>query len=325
MLLHNITKYGDIDPLTKLSIRHGSDKFGAHQYTPAYHSILKRFRCRPIKLIEIGVGGYASPDCGGSSLAMWAEYFPLAQIFGLDIMPKALALPPTVRVLQGSQVDDEFLSKLINEFGPFDIVIDDGSHLPAHMLHTFRRLYPNLTEDGVYIVEDTQTCFRGHVHDEITIFEFAHLLGLQMHACEGYQQTVEDNDIKTFAKYTESVTVQRNFISVVRGNNRYPSNFNLDFANETIENVYQIVCREASLNPTGRGLLCQIDMCIWAGRYDQANRLAIDAMQTNKFNLSMLSELKRLMEWANMRARCDDLQSQLNVLQRTASESKSQY
>lgn len=310
----DVTGGGDIDPLTRLSIRYGSDKFGAHQYTPAYHKILQRFRGRPINLLEIGVGGYESPQSGGGSLAMWAEYFPLARIVGLDVMPKTLAISPRVTIVQGSQIDDAVLEQLVREFGPFDVVIDDGSHVPAHMLHTLRRLYPHVASDGVYIVEDTQTCFQANAQGDGTVFEFAHLLGLQMHRLEGYQPVREDAEMAMFAVATESVTVQRNFISFVKGNNRYPSNFNLDFADETIADVYRIIENEAALNPASRNVVCRIDMCIWAGRYEVADRLAAAAMEAEPDNLALLYELLRLMVWAKCEARCAALRARIAEL-----------
>ena len=36
----------------------------------------------------------------------------------------------------------------------YDIVIDDGSHIPRHMLLTFRHLWPYVRPGGVYIIED---------------------------------------------------------------------------------------------------------------------------------------------------------------------------
>jgi hypothetical protein len=66
----------DIDPLTLLAIRHGTDKWGPHFYTPIYHAVFAHLRDRPVRLLEIGVGGYKLRDVGGASLAMWADYFP---------------------------------------------------------------------------------------------------------------------------------------------------------------------------------------------------------------------------------------------------------
>jgi hypothetical protein len=62
-------------------------------------------------------------------------------------------------VFQCSQVDAPKLSALAQELGPFEFIIDDGSHLNAHQIETFRILWPHLRDGGSYIVEDTQTSY----------------------------------------------------------------------------------------------------------------------------------------------------------------------
>ena len=37
---------------------------------------------------------------------------------------------------------------------PFDIIIDDGSHLDEHMWVTFLEIWPTLRPGGIYIIED---------------------------------------------------------------------------------------------------------------------------------------------------------------------------
>ena len=36
----------------------------------------------------------------------------------------------------------------------YDIIIDDGSHVPKHMLLTFRHLWPYVRPGGMYVIED---------------------------------------------------------------------------------------------------------------------------------------------------------------------------
>jgi hypothetical protein len=147
------------DDLTTLAVRYGTDKFGYHDYTPNYHAMFARFRDRPVRLLEIGVGGYGAEDRGGESLATWRDYFPEGRIVGIDIERKVLDLGPRVRIFKGSQVDAEFLAEVVREEGPFDLIIDDGSHRNEHVIETFKRLFPTLAPGGIYAVEDTQTAF----------------------------------------------------------------------------------------------------------------------------------------------------------------------
>lgn len=146
-----------IDDLSRLAILHGTDKFGLHDYTPIYFDLLKDLRDRPLRMMEIGVGGYSHPDRGGESLATWRDFLPNAFIVGVDIQRKTMQLGPRVKILQGSQVDAEFLADTVTEYGPFDIILDDGSHMNEHVVKTFGLLFPTLTPGGIYIVEDVQT------------------------------------------------------------------------------------------------------------------------------------------------------------------------
>lgn len=148
-----------IDPLSRLAIRYGTDKFGPHDYTPRYHALLHHLRDRPVRLLEIGVGGYGDPEQGGASLCAWRDYFPHGHILGLDIEEKRLELGPRITLVQGSQVDPEVIADLVKRYGPFDVIVDDGSHLNAHVVESFGLLAGTLRPGGFYIVEDVQTAF----------------------------------------------------------------------------------------------------------------------------------------------------------------------
>jgi hypothetical protein len=145
--------------LTELAIRFRTDKWGAHRYTPHYQQHLQHLRRRPINLLEIGIGGYSRAGEGGASLRMWKHFFPHGNIYGLDIQDKSFVTEPRIRAFQGDQSDPELLRSIVAEIGQLDVVIDDGSHRPEHVIATFEILFPLLAEDGIYVVEDTQTSY----------------------------------------------------------------------------------------------------------------------------------------------------------------------
>jgi len=147
------------DPLSKLAISYGTDKFGFHDYTPNYYKLFKHLRSRPVRLLEIGVGGYQDADRGGESLEVWRDFFPKGRITGIDIQTKEMDLGERVQILKGSQVDPEFLADLVRDHGPFDIIIDDGSHQNLHVVTSFEILFPTLAPGGIYVAEDVQTSF----------------------------------------------------------------------------------------------------------------------------------------------------------------------
>jgi hypothetical protein len=137
--------------------------FQAHQgrivrkwlhYFPIYERHFGPWRGRTLTFFEIGVAK-------GGSLEMWRDYFgPFARIVGVDIDPKCAKLAGddfAVRI--GDQSDPAFLKSLVDEFGPPDIVLDDGSHQMAHVRATFDFLYPKLDKNGVYLVEDMHAAY----------------------------------------------------------------------------------------------------------------------------------------------------------------------
>lgn len=145
--------------LTALAAVYRSDKLGGHGYLPYFKRHFRSRRLTVRRLLEIGVGGYSDPYAGGNSLRMWRSFFPLAQVYGLDTYPKAIN-EPRVTVVQGSQDDPSVLADVVARAGGgFDIVIDDGSHLNAHVRATFSYLLPVLSSGGVYVIEDLQTAY----------------------------------------------------------------------------------------------------------------------------------------------------------------------
>jgi len=144
-----------LDLLAALS---GTDKFGAHDYTPFYDEVMHRHRRRAVSLLEIGAGGYAGA-LGGESLLMWAAYFRKGRIYSIDILDKTALSRGRIKVFHCSQTDRDRLTGLGKEFGPFDFVIDDGSHVNSDQKESFRILWPFVKDGGVYIVEDVQTSY----------------------------------------------------------------------------------------------------------------------------------------------------------------------
>ncbi|RKT55631.1 class I SAM-dependent methyltransferase [Saccharothrix australiensis] len=146
--------------LEDLAVRFGSDKWGHHHwYARHYDRHFRPFREQPVRVLEIGIGGYADPDSGGASLRMWEQYFRRGLVFGLDVHDKRGLDTARVRTLRGDQGDAATLAAIAAEHGPFDIVIDDGSHRNEHVLTSFGALFPHVREEGLYVVEDLQTSY----------------------------------------------------------------------------------------------------------------------------------------------------------------------
>jgi SAM-dependent methyltransferase len=122
-------------------------------YFPIYEKHFTPIRNKPIKILEIGI-------LNGGSLEMWRYYFPEATIVGIDINPLCKQHEQEgINVRIGDQTDEKFLQSLIDEFGAFDLIIDDGSHHVAHVNKTFQFLFPKLADDGIYFIEDTHAAY----------------------------------------------------------------------------------------------------------------------------------------------------------------------
>lgn len=123
-------------------------------YFDIYERHLDRLRGQSPVMIEIGV-------MGGGSLEMWKEYFgPGSRIIGIDIDPACKAHEADgIEVFIGSQDDPALIDSIFSMHPKVDIVLDDGSHLMRHMIGSFELMYDRVAPNGVYLVEDTHTCY----------------------------------------------------------------------------------------------------------------------------------------------------------------------
>ena len=147
--------------LCELADKHMTDKGGqstvyggvpgdtCHNYTPAYHAMLGDRRESVRRVLEVGVNA-------GSSLRMWEEYFPAAEVIGFDIRTEVLFTAGRIRCYQADQGVRQSLQAAVAAAGGglFDLIIDDGSHLDDHQIVTAETLLPLLAPGGVYVIED---------------------------------------------------------------------------------------------------------------------------------------------------------------------------
>jgi hypothetical protein len=118
-------------------------------YFPIYEKHFERFRGKSPRVLEIGI------DHGGS-LQLWKRYFGHgADIHGVDISLDAGFEEPQITTHCGIDQKDKDLASL----GPFDIVIDDGSHVREDQEVSFANLWPRCT--GVYLIEDCHNGYPG--------------------------------------------------------------------------------------------------------------------------------------------------------------------
>lgn len=148
--------------LDQIATELGTDKasFG-HNYVEKYERHLSEYKNKAFKLLEIGIDK-------GYSIKMWKEYFPKADIYAIDIVDKTEYAEDRVNILVGSQNDVKFLEDTNKDFGPFDIIIDDGSHMNNDMYISFVTLFPLLKPGGLYVIEDLHACYWPWVQKDTT-------------------------------------------------------------------------------------------------------------------------------------------------------------
>jgi hypothetical protein len=124
-------------------------------YFDIYDRHLSRFRGKPVRMVEIGV-------FGGGSIRMWREYFgPQVHIYGIDIDESCRALEGDgVEIVIGDQSDPAFWESFLARSPAFDVVLDDGGHMPHQQMVTLECLLPALAPGGVFICEDVQGAFQ---------------------------------------------------------------------------------------------------------------------------------------------------------------------
>ena len=125
--------------LDEVALKHGTDKSSRmHHYTRFY----ERFLGKDVKsLLELGV-------YHGDSIRMWAEWFPDAKIYGVDIN-EPLDFSPPVYIYKYDQADPKLL-ELFPE--GIEVVVDDASHDLPKTFDSLNLLWP-ITKKW-YCIED---------------------------------------------------------------------------------------------------------------------------------------------------------------------------
>lgn len=118
-------------------------------YFELYERHFSHFVGREVNVLEIGI-------YSGGSLGMWRDYFgPGCHIYGVDIEPACRAYAgERTDVFIGDQADRGFWRELRGQTPQFDIVIDDGGHLPEQQIVTLEEVLPHVKPGGVYLCED---------------------------------------------------------------------------------------------------------------------------------------------------------------------------
>ena len=180
--------------LDEIGIRFHTDKCSfSHNYLNKYELFLVPHRQECFNLLELGV-------LIGSSEYMWQEYFPNAQIYGVDINSECHQYATDrVHIIQADLSQVEAVEQL-KKIKPY-IIVDDASHLWSHQILALFVLFDALPNGGLYILEDMETSvnqkkFPGYNDAEISAYE----------VCSRIAQVVESKEEDMNGPYAKQIT-----------------------------------------------------------------------------------------------------------------------
>jgi len=201
--------FDEASDLDAIGIKHHTDKCSMiHNYLGKYEFFLQCFRNQPIRLLELGI-------FQGASLRMWQEYFPHAEIFGVDIREGC------------SQYEDERIHIIQTDLSNVDavirlkdirpqIIIDDASHIVSHQLLALFTLFDVLPSGGVYILEDLETSLNPEQFEDayrdcpLDAYEVCSRI-----ARITARKVPDDNSI--YAEHINRIGMQAELVSVMKG------------------------------------------------------------------------------------------------------------
>ena len=187
-------------------------------YIDIYEQYFSRYRNQAITILELGISH-------GGSLQIWKKYFgPQAKIYAIDINPDCKKLEEQqVNIYIGSQEDKKFLSEVIKEIPPPDIVIDDGGHTMIQQITTFDSIYDSVKENGIYLCEDTCTSYwyeyEGGLRRKGTFVEFSKNLIDYLYAWHIKSKKVRVNE---FTRSTKAIHFYDSMVIFEKGEKKAP-------------------------------------------------------------------------------------------------------
>lgn len=157
--------------LEEIAEKYKTDKrFLEHNYIPYYEKYFSNIRENKLKILEIGIYR-PNPNSGrevAASLKTWYDYFPNAEIYGVDLTDFSDVENDRIKTIicnQGIRENsNEYpgLETIIENFGnEFDIIIDDGGHTMQQQQVTLGYMFKYLKPGGIFVIEDLHTSVMG--------------------------------------------------------------------------------------------------------------------------------------------------------------------
>ena len=164
-------QYTSIERLAKLN---SQDQHGMG-YMPLYASLFEPIRFDILNILEIGFSR-------GRGCRTLAEYFHRSNIHSWELfydeaIPYYEQLPATLqeritihRIDQSNEAQIQAFLRL-KGCDLFHLIIDDGSHNPAHQVKSWTHLWDTIAPGGYYIIEDMHPSYFKGKHPTVEHFK----------------------------------------------------------------------------------------------------------------------------------------------------------
>ena len=135
-----------------------TDKNTVHSYLPLYQELLINKKESAKNVLEVGIHR-------GGSIKLWNDFFTNANVYGLDIINiddvwEGIKNNEKIILYTSTNAynSEFFINHFLNNNIRFDFMIDDGPHSLESMILFIRYYSQIMTDDGILIIEDVQSC-----------------------------------------------------------------------------------------------------------------------------------------------------------------------
>src|ERR1700722_3677551 len=141
--------------LHDLALKHDTDKAWDHGFTFFYDKFLRGERDRIRTVVELGI-------YRGASLKMWRDYFPSAQIYGLDIEAHGQnAYGDRIHTATCDATQPNTIVAALQRLGiakgSVALFTADGGHTMQQQQNALATLWDYMAPKSVFIMEDLHT------------------------------------------------------------------------------------------------------------------------------------------------------------------------
>lgn len=142
-------------------------------YINVYEHFFSPYQHKPICLLELGVQN-------GGSLEVWSQYFSEAELLiGCDIDQNCEKLhydDERISLVIGDITEENTYEQVTAKASQYDIIIDDASHRSGDIIKAFIKLFSNVVDGGLYVVEDLHCsywqAYDGGLYDPYSAISF---------------------------------------------------------------------------------------------------------------------------------------------------------